>query len=122
DLRKCIELSAEIGNLEIVEGADPELELGALYELSLEEESPPVVLFRKIKGYPPDYRIVVNTRASRVFDTGQAGLDLVRSYRRGARQQAKPLPPLLVEEGPVLEVVREGEAIDVEAFPAPRWH
>jgi UbiD family decarboxylase len=122
DLRKCIELSAEIGNLQIVEGADPELELGALYELSLEEEQPPVILFRNIKGYPPDYRIVVNTRASRVFDTGRGGLDLVRSYRGGRRQRAAPLPPVVVEDGPVLEVVREGEAIDVEAFPAPRWH
>src|SRR5436309_1091863 len=60
DLRKCIELSAEIGNLQIVDGADPELELGALYELSLEQETPPVILFRNIKGYTPDYRIVVN--------------------------------------------------------------
>ncbi|HLJ65206.1 MAG TPA: hypothetical protein VKT70_13920, partial [Stellaceae bacterium] len=62
DLRKCIELAGEIGNLQIVEGADPDLELGALYELSLAEESPPLILFRAIKGYPPDYRVAVNVR------------------------------------------------------------
>src|SRR5690349_18254675 len=70
DLRQCIALAGEIGNLQIVDGADPELELGALYELSLAEESPPLILFRNIKGYPPDYRVAVNVRSSRVFENG----------------------------------------------------
>src|SRR5438067_4654327 len=35
DLRKCLQIAAEIGELEVIEGADPHLEMGALYELSL---------------------------------------------------------------------------------------
>ena len=30
DLRRCLELAEEIDDLEVVEGADPELEMGAL--------------------------------------------------------------------------------------------
>jgi hypothetical protein len=36
DLRKTLEFAQEIGNVEFVDGADPELEIGALYELSRE--------------------------------------------------------------------------------------
>ena len=57
----------------IVDGADPELEIGALYELSLEEEHPPVLVFRNIKGYPPGHRIAINVRSSKVFDDGETG-------------------------------------------------
>ena len=30
DLRKCIEFAEEMGELEIIDGADPHLEMGAL--------------------------------------------------------------------------------------------
>ena len=52
DLRKCLEVAEEIGELEVIEGADPHLEMGALYELSLQKPIPPILLFRKIKGFP----------------------------------------------------------------------
>src|SRR3954454_17146710 len=44
DLRKCLEIADQIGVLEVVEGADPDLEMGALYELSLQKPVPPVLL------------------------------------------------------------------------------
>ena len=44
DLRKMLEFAEEMGNVEFIDGADPELEIGALYEISLEEPSPPVLL------------------------------------------------------------------------------
>ena len=50
DLRRCLELAESIDDLQLVEGADPDLEIGALYELSLEEEAPKVLVFDKIKG------------------------------------------------------------------------
>ena len=52
DLRKCLEIAEEIGEIEIIEGADPHLEMGVLYELSLQKAIPPILLFRKIKGIP----------------------------------------------------------------------
>ena len=122
DLRKTLEFAEEMGNVEYVDGADPDLEIGALYELSLEEDAPPVLIFRNIKGYPPGHRVVVNVRSSKVFDNGEVGLDRVQVYRKHRRKKADPIPPAVVEDGPVLENVLEGTAIDVDAFPAPKWH
>ena len=122
DLRKCLEFAEEMGNVEFIDGADPHLEIGALYEISLEEPSPPVLVFRNIKGYPPGHRIAMNIRTSKVFDRGEEGLDLVQSYRKHRRKHTEPIPPVVVTEGPVLENVLEGNAVDVLAFPAPQWH
>ena len=122
DLRKTIEFAEEMGNVEFIEGADPELEIGAIYELSLEDAQPPVLLFRNIKGFPAGYRIVMNIRHSKVFDTGAVGLEMVEQHRRNRRSKVEPIPPIAVDTGPVLENIMEGDAINVLAFPAPKWH
>ncbi|MEA2936538.1 MAG: hypothetical protein QOC56_42, partial [Alphaproteobacteria bacterium] len=122
DLRKTLEFADEMGNVEYVDGADPDLEIGALYELSLETDQPPVLIFRNIKGYPPGYRVAVNVRSSKVFDTGGEGLEKVQLYRKHRRRKSDPIPPLVVKEGAALENVLEGDKIDVLAFPTPKWH
>ena len=122
DLRKTLEFAEDMGNLEYVDGADPDLEIGALYEISLEEPSPPVLVFRNIKGFPPNYRVAVNVRASKVFDSGEVAMDRVQIYRKHRRKRSDPIPPAIVTEGPVLENVLEGDTIDANAFPAPKWH
>ena len=101
DLRKCLDVADEIGALEIVEGADPHLEMGALYELSLQKPVPPVLLFRKIKGYPDNHRVVCNVRSSRILNEG-VGMELVQNYRTHKRKQSEPIPSEYVSDGPVL--------------------
>jgi 4-hydroxy-3-polyprenylbenzoate decarboxylase len=121
DLRVCLELAEEMGDIEVVEGADTNLEIGALYELSLEKEEPPIIVFDKIKGFPPGFRVAVNVRSSKVFDNGR-GLEAVQKYRKHRRKKTDPIPPVDVSTGPVLENVLEGDAIDALKFPTPRWH
>lgn len=121
DIRKAIEVAGEIGELDIIEGADPDLEMGALYELSLQKPVPPVLLFRKIKGCPDNHRVVVNMRASKVFNAG-VGLDLVRSFRKGTRKGSEPIAPVHVATGPVMENVLTGNEVNILSFPAPKWH
>jgi UbiD family decarboxylase len=121
DLRKCLELAEEMGELEVVQGADPHLEIGALYELSLEKLIPPVLVFDNIKGYPKGHRVAVNVRSSKVLNPG-IGLELVRNYRKGKRKVSQPIPPVTVKTGPVLENVMEGDKVDVLSFPVPKWH
>jgi 4-hydroxy-3-polyprenylbenzoate decarboxylase len=121
DLREFLRLTAERGELQVIEDADPHLEMGALYELSLEHPRPPVLLFDRIKGYPPGYRVVMNLRTSWVFYDG-SGLDAVRAFRARRRQQAPTIPPEIVATGPVFEHVRTGDDVDVLQFPSPLWH
>ncbi len=121
DLRKCLEFAEEMGELEVIEGADPHLEIGALTTLSLKHSIPPILLFRKIKGYPDGYRVAVNVRSARVLNDG-FGLDLVQAYRKHRRKSSTPIAPVMVETGPVLENVLTGPQVDVLKFPAPKWN
>ena len=121
DLRTCLDIAQDMGELEVIEGADPHLEIGALYELSLQHPIPPVLLFKNIPGYPPNHRVVVNVRSSKVLNPG-VGLELVQSYRKHRRKRAEPIPPVMVNTGPVMENVMEGDAVDALAFPTPHWH
>ena len=67
DLRAYLRIVEENGELEVVDGADAHLEMGALYELSLRKRHPPVLLFQNIKGYSPDYRMLTNVRFARTM-------------------------------------------------------
>src|SRR6187401_1525755 len=60
DLREFLDIAKQRGELVVVKGADPHLEMGALYELSLRKTYPPVLLFEEIKGYPRQYRVATN--------------------------------------------------------------
>src|SRR5262249_35932665 len=121
DLRKCLDIAAEIGELEIIEGADPHLEMGALFELSLRQSRPPILMFRKIKGYPDEHRVVCNVRSSRVFNEGN-GLELVQNYRKHRRAHSEPIPSEYINDGPVFQNVLMDNEVDILAFPAPKWH
>lgn len=121
DLRQCLKLAAEMGELEVIEGADPHREMGAIYALSLQSPLPPILLFRKMKGCAEDHQIAVNVRSSKVLNSGY-GLDLVRSYRKNNRTTIAPIAPVYVENGPVLENVLVGDEASVFSFPMPKWN
>ena len=121
DLRAFIAISRERGELEVIRGADAHLEIGALFELSLRAEYPPVLLFEEIVGYPPDYRILMNVRGSRLF-VGERNVDAVRERRKRSKWEAQPIPPEFVESGPILSNVIRGDDVNVRAYPTPFWH
>src|SRR3712207_5458644 len=121
DLREFLRLAADLGELEVVEGADAHLEIGTLYELSLEHEFPPVLLFDRIVGYPQGYRVAVNVQNARVLREGR-GLAAVEIVRRQRKHQVVPIPPTYVPTGPVFDNVLTGPDVNVLAFPCPQWH
>src|SRR5262249_22043980 len=121
DLREFLRQAEAMGELARIDEADPHLEMGALYELSLEHAHPPVLLFDRIKGYAPGYRVLMNVRESRVLDEGE-GIAAVQAFRLGRRRQGGPIAPEEVATGPVFEHVLEGAAVNALAFPAPKWH
>ncbi len=50
DIREFIELAKKSGECTMVEGADWDIEIGAITHLSAKQPNPPVLLFDKIKG------------------------------------------------------------------------
>ncbi|MFJ9370011.1 UbiD family decarboxylase [Nocardia sp. NPDC101769] len=111
----------------VVDGANWDLEIGGITELSAEKEGP-ALLFDNIPGYPTGYRVFTNFMgtASRCavalgLPADTAEMDIIRAWKDMSKR-IEPVPPVVVETGTVLENVLEGDDIDVSKFPAPRWH
>lgn len=121
DLRVFLEHAAACDELETIEGADPELEVGALFELSHECLYPPVILFKDLKGCNPEHRILSNVRTAH-FMVGDLTMDTLKEFRARPKEKRVPIPPRRVESGPILDNVIDGDSVDVGMFPAPRWH
>ncbi len=121
DLRRFVEILEARGELEHISGADPHLEMGALYELSLRDKYPPALMFDDIKGCPADRRVLTNVRFSRIF-VGPLDLDAVIRHRAAGKWEEKPLAPQEVETGPLFENVILGDDVNIYDFPAVKWH
>lgn len=128
DLRGLIHDWLATGQLKVVEGADSDLEIGGISEVSGSGTEPPALLFDDIKGYPKGYRVLTNMfqtqrRTAQALGLSDAlkGPALVNAIR-GCMEKYKPLPPQTVGSGPITENVAEGKDVDVFHFPAPKLH
>jgi UbiD family decarboxylase len=132
DLRPWLEEVRKFGELRDVVGADWKLELGAISELNVKRDPNPALLFDGIAGYPKGFRVLTcsTSSAGRLSSILRLGVEknhhaLVQKLRgkpASWQTQAANYDPVVVDRGAVLENVRGGEAVDLEAFPSPLWH
>src|SRR3989304_1978795 len=129
DIREFIEVAKKSGECKVVEGADWDIEIGAITDLSAELPNPPVLLFDKIKGYEAGFRVVTNqfstakrTALALGLPLEARGIELVRALRDRLKAGLPSLPPVEVETGPVKENILTGDAVDLYRFPTPKWH
>jgi len=131
DLREWIEEARKMGELKVILGADPDLEVGTMVQLDAKNEGP-ALLFDKLKGHDDGFRILTNFMANiRLFNL-TFGLPTENSIRESVEalkvkagewsEKAKDFPAEEVTSGPILENVEEGDKIDLEKFPVPLWH
>jgi UbiD family decarboxylase len=128
DLRDFIAKVETLGALRRIDGADPRHEIGGITEVAAGLPECPAILFDKIKGFAPGFRIFTNaaTNAQRAslalgLDPNMRPLDALKAWM-AKRQTLAPLPPIRVNDAPFLQNSATGEAVDVERFPAPVWH
>jgi 4-hydroxy-3-polyprenylbenzoate decarboxylase len=129
DLREWLQAAADINELRTVLGAHWDREIGALTDMMPRRADPcPALLFDEIPGYPPGHRVLSNALASpkRLALTfglpdDLVGVDLVDAWRKRARSVSM-IPPIEVEQGPILENVMTGSDVDLNRFPSPIWH
>jgi len=130
DLREWLEKTEEIGQLKKIENASWDLEMGAITELLYREGTgvPPAVLFDQVPGYPDGFSALFGITCSveRMALTlglpkAQSGIDLVRAYRDRLKD-FQPIPPKVVEDGPIFENIDRGDAVNVLKFPVPMMH
>jgi len=117
----------KVGEVMHVEGADLEIDVGGLTELTAEKNGP-MVVFDKFAGFPAGFRVAANAnRTLRRFALAMGlpldihPLELLRRWR-DKRSDSKPIPARVVKDGPVLANLQQGDAVNIEGFPAPRWH
>ncbi|MBI2953385.1 MAG: UbiD family decarboxylase [Chloroflexi bacterium] len=132
DLRGWLAQMDEMGELRVVEGADWNLDIGAISMLNGGKANGPALLFDNIRGYPQGYRILTCavSASSRIahllgLPQGLSDLELVGLLRRRLpkwRADAPKFSPREVQTGPILENVLSGDDVDLFEFPAPNWH
>ncbi|MCS7136798.1 MAG: UbiD family decarboxylase [Candidatus Caldarchaeum sp.] len=127
DLREFIRDAERENELQLVMGAEEELEIGVITEVMAKKTLPPVVLFDRIPGKPPGFRVVSNLfntekRTARVLglDDSLTGIRMVRAWKEKLEQRPV-VKPVEVSDGPVMENVLKEDEVDVSRFPAPRW-
>lgn len=119
----------ERGLVKEVQDADWNLEIGALTEIVAFSKSPKCLLFDKIKGYTTHFKIATNLYITEELQaialglpTETEGVELVRTWRERLKK-FKPLPPRIVNSGPILENVVSGRVLDIlQLIPVPVWH
>jgi UbiD family decarboxylase len=128
DLREFIERVKGLGQLQVIEGADWNLEIGAVTQLVAAKQNPPLLLFDKIKDHKPGFRIctiplTTDDRSALALGLplGLSRLELIRKLREKFAEPMSLIPPLEVKEGPVLENVYTGDDVDLYMFPTPKW-
>ena len=128
DLRGFIDAADRLGELRRVDGADWDLEVGAITEVAARATKPKVVLFDNIKEYPKGFRVLTNAVCSAAttglafgLDPRLSGMEMIKAWKQKLGSY-KPLKPVEVAHGPVTENVESGERVDMLQFPTPRWH
>ncbi|MBI2363484.1 MAG: UbiD family decarboxylase, partial [Deltaproteobacteria bacterium] len=128
DLREYLSVVREMGHLKLVEGADGELEIGALTGMIGARRDCPVLLFDAIKGYPRGVRLLTNmlnnAERQKVIhgcppEVGEA--EAARWWNTEVKK-FRPLPPVFVNDAPVKQNVKEGKDVNLKMFPWARWH
>ena len=128
DLRDWMKKVEEFGELKTVEGADWNLEIGAIAEVSAQGEKSYAIAFDKIRGYPPGRRVLVGANESlkRQCLTTHLPLDFDRmQFIQAWKERLNHptlIPPRQVQGGPLLENVFDGKDIDLFSLPVPQWH
>jgi 4-hydroxy-3-polyprenylbenzoate decarboxylase len=128
DLRSWLEELRVFGEVQEIEGAEREKEIGGIVDLYMRRMGNPAVLFDDIPGYPRGHRILANilTSVRRInlalgLPIEGSAVDLV-SWWRKYMQEARSIPPVAVQSGPLLDHVRSGNDVDIQRIPTPRWH
>ena len=125
-LRSFIERIESAQELKRISGANWDLEIGAITEVSASLSNSRALLFDDINSYPRGFRVITNAVGSQKrsaialgMDPSLSGVRLVRAFKKKL-ENLKRIPPMKVSTGPVLENIDSGSTVDVLKFPSPK--
>jgi len=128
DLRDFIAAVEALGALRRIEGADPHCEIGGITEVAAGMADCPALLFDRIKGFAPGFRVFTNATTSPQraalalgIDPHLKPLDALKAWME-KRQTLQPRKPVAVKEARFLDNSAAGKDVDLARLPAPFWH
>jgi len=127
DLRETLARLDQVDQLERIEGAHWDLELGGITEL-MALRNGPALLFDRIADYPEGHRVVTNLLNNPARTAVLMGLDPsthpLQTVRAIQKLYANPKhhKPVFVEQGTFAEVERFGDDVDLLSLPVPKFH
>jgi len=128
DLREWLSQAERLGEVRVVRNASWHEDIGLAAEAVLRAENGPCVVFDDVQGCPKGFRLLLNMFAgvrrnmTLGFPDHLTKWELSDSFREAFLKEPKIIPHEVVEDGPILENVLLGEAVDVLKFPSPIWH
>jgi len=111
DLRHYVSTLEKLGQLQVIEGASCELEIGAITEMATSRANSPAVLFDSIQGHAKGFRMLTNFLAHKTRERLVYGVDENLSdseavkYWKNKLKTVAPMDPTEVAGGPVKENV-----------------
>ncbi|MFC1870134.1 UbiD family decarboxylase [Chloroflexota bacterium] len=130
DLREFINEVERQGESKVVEGADWDLEIGYISEWRSSVPNNKLLIFDKIKDYPPGFRVATNLFSTLKRTTQALGLspdikrlELVKELKEKLKEgYSKLVPPIETKDAPVKENIYRDNKVDLLMFPTPKWH
>lgn len=132
DLRPWLAKVKEMGQLVTIEGADWDLEIGAVTLQNVKNDECPAIVFDPVKDYPRGYGVLVGafptparTALTLNLPTHYGKLELMRVIKDKLKswdREAASVKPEFVRSGAVTENIMEGAEVDLYKFPSPLWH
>ncbi|MCC2098570.1 MAG: UbiD family decarboxylase, partial [Hyphomicrobiales bacterium] len=128
DMREWLEHAERLGEVRHIKGASWQEDIGLAAEAVLAAEHGPCVVFDEVPGCPKGFRLLLNVFAGkrRNMTLGMPDhydkWEMSDGFRKAFLEDPQYLKHEIVQDGPILENVLTGDAIDVTKFPAPVWH
>jgi len=128
DLRNWIEEARKLGEIKEVKGLSWQHDIGMVSEMALHDDNAPCFIFEDVPGTIEGSRVLVNFFGGKRknmtlgFPTDLSKIELSEGFRVNYVADMKRIPPKFVEDGPIMQNVMTGKAIDVTKFPVPQWH
>ncbi len=130
-MRNWMDKAKKVSELKEVEGADVNLEIGAITELNGKRRGP-ALHFTNIPGYREGFGVLsgamLNAKTLGLtmgIEEELGNLEIVNkiaSILRSCEVKADNFPMEVVDDGPVMENKVVGDDVDLSIFPTPIWH
>ncbi len=128
DLREFAQTLQETDQIKLLEGANPDLEIGGASQIAAESAKCPALMFDGLKDFPKGHRLLTNAVANKTRERLVFGIAPELSDKDASKlwkdklKQYESVAPKNVAEAPVKENILLGDKVDLHKLPWVRWH